>query len=53
LVDAAPPKYEDNFASNLKKDGWVLNPEDRFNVSKDQTLRENIVSVFYPSDENK
>jgi len=52
LVDAAPPKYEDNFASNLKN-GWVLNPEERFEVSKDQTLRENIVSVFYPSDENK
>ena len=46
-VKAEAPKYNQNFASDLKKDGWVLNPEN-FNVNSDKTLRQNVVEFFYP-----
>lgn len=52
LVNAAAPKYEKDFASYLKKDEWVYNPN-RFKVDEDNTLRENIVSLFYPSERDK
>jgi len=47
FVEATPPKYNLDFASHLKKEGWVLKSE-RFWVSTDKTLRENIVEFFYP-----
>lgn len=43
------PKYNDDFASYLEKDGWVLNPKEKFGVEKDKTLRENVVALFYPN----
>jgi hypothetical protein len=49
IVDAAPPQYERDFASDLKQDNWVYDPEN-FDVKEDQTLRGNIVSLFYPSE---
>ena len=49
IVDAAPPKYERDFASDLKQDNWVYDPGN-FDVKENQTLRENIVSLFYPSE---
>lgn len=45
FAEATPPKYNKDFASNLFD--WVLKPKD-FWVDKDKTLRENIVSLFYP-----
>ena len=44
IVDAAPPKYEQNFSSNLND--YVLSSS-RFWVKSDKTLRENIKSMFY------
>lgn len=47
-VEATPPKYDQNFASKLKEDGWVLNPKD-FGVNEEEnTVRQNIFSLFYP-----
>ncbi len=46
FVEAAPPKYDKDFTSHLKN--YVLNP-DKFWVDSDKTLRENILSLFYPS----
>lgn len=43
------PKYNEDFASDLKKHYWVLNPESRFGVDKNKTLRENIRQLFYPN----
>ena len=45
FAEATPPKYNKDFASNLFD--WVLKPKD-FWVDNDKTLRENIVSLFYP-----
>ena len=48
FTEATAPKYEDQFAGDLKKWWWVLDPEN-FGVESDQTLRQNIISLFYPS----
>ena len=48
-VEAVAPKYEQDFASQLKKDNRVLNP-DKFGVKSQKNIRENIVSLFYPSE---
>lgn len=45
FTEATPPTYTKDFSSNLFD--WVLKPKD-FWVYKNQTLRENIVSLFYP-----
>lgn len=39
-------KY-DNFVKSLK--GWVINPQDKFDVDSDKKLNENILALFYPS----
>lgn len=49
-VEAAPPKYEQNFSSHLTKNNWVLS---RFKVDPDKTLRENISIMLYPQDWNE
>ena len=46
-TEATPPKYTENFSSSLVNNDWVIKPE-RFGIKKDQTLRENIVNLFYP-----
>ena len=45
------PKFWQDFADDLMKgeDNWVIDPESRFKVKKDQTLSKNIVALFYPS----
>ena len=45
---AAPPKFQEDVASKLT-DGRVVNPDKAW-VEKDKTLRQNIVSLFYPSE---
>lgn len=54
-VEATPPKYKQDFTSHLES-GWVLDP-DNFGVrveaeidgtNREFTLRQNIVSLFYP-----
>lgn len=42
------PKFENDFVANLTKWGWTLNPSN-FDVKKGNTLRENVVALFYPS----
>lgn len=44
FIEAAPPKYEQDFSSHLTNDGWVIDSQ----VSPDNTLRENIRLLFYP-----
>ena len=57
FAEATPPKYDQDYASLLKKDGRVLNPakfgvelekEGESGKKREVTLRENIVSLFYP-----
>ena len=45
------PDFTNNFANPLMKNEnkWVFDPGSRFNVDKDRTLAQNIVSLFYPS----
>lgn len=45
------PQYGKDYADDLMKgqDKWVIDPSSRFQVSKDKTLKENIVALFYPS----
>jgi hypothetical protein len=45
------PQYGKDYADNLMKgqDKWVIDPSSRFQVSKDKTLKANIVALFYPS----
>ena len=45
FVEAAPPRYEQNFVSELW--GYVFKSS-RFGVDPNQTLSENIKNVFYP-----
>lgn len=47
FTEAMPPKYTEDFSSSLLNNDWVIKPE-RFGVDKDQTLRKNIVNLFYP-----
>ena len=49
--EATPPKYVDDFSSKLTTGGWIINPEN-YGVSKDKTLRQNVVALFYPSDQD-
>lgn len=42
------PKYERDFAKDLTKEKWQLDPS-KFHISSESTLRENIVELFYPS----
>lgn len=42
------PKYERDFAKDLTKEKWQLDPS-KFHVSSESTLSENIVQLFYPS----
>ena len=51
IVEATPPKYVDDFSSHLTDNGWLKDPRD-FNVSKDKTLRENVVALFYPNEQD-
>ena len=53
LVEAIPPQYDKDVASDLVKNGRVLNPSERFRIETDKTLRENIVSFFYPRNGNE
>ena len=46
------PKYKTDFTSDLTKEKWLLNPE-KFNVSSDKLVRQNILSLFYPSESGK
>ena len=48
FAEATPPKYADDFSDPLITGNWLINPE-RYGVSKDKTLRQNIVALFYPS----
>ena len=45
FVEAVPPQYEKDFSSGLWD--FVLSSE-KFNVSSNNTLRENIVNMLYP-----
>ena len=47
FTEATPPNFQWNFVNHLTS-GWVNNP-DNFGVSKNNTLRQNIVALFYPS----
>lgn len=49
FVNAEPPKFDQDFASHLKEDDWVLNPDDFGVDEENKTFRENIISLFYPS----
>lgn len=42
------PKYEEDFVKDLTKEKWQINP-DKYKVSSEITLRENIIQLFYPS----
>jgi hypothetical protein len=44
------PKFQKDFVTPLTREGenWQLNPGN-FKVSSENTLRENIVALFYPS----
>ena len=46
-VFAAPPTYDNDFKNGLVDWNRVLDP---WSVSKDKTLRQNIVELFYPND---
>lgn len=48
FVEASPPKYEKNFSSHLND--YVL-WADKFKVKSSNTLRQNILNMFYPSGE--
>ena len=49
FTEATPPKYDTEFTSDLTSNGWLISPKN-YGVSKDRTLRQNIVALFYPSD---
>ena len=42
------PKYKSDFADDLTEQKWQLDPK-KIHVSSENTLRENIVQLFYPS----
>lgn len=47
FTEATPPKFAKDFTSYLTLWGWLLDPDD-FWVSQDNTLRDNVVALFYP-----
>lgn len=48
FVEATPPSFGPNFVFPLTTWGWLKDPDD-FNVDSNNTLRWNIISLFYPS----
>ena len=47
-AEAVPPKYDQDFTSEL--DDYVIKPS-KFNVDSNKTLRNNIIELFYPSEQ--
>ncbi len=45
------PEYWSDFADDLmkKEDKWLIDPWERFQVTENKTLAENIAALFYPS----
>lgn len=51
FAEAVPPKYTSDFSSHLTNSKWLIDPTN-YNISKDKTLRENVVALFYPSEQD-
>jgi len=47
FTEATPPRYTEDFTTSLSN-GWRVLSLQRFGIDKNNTLRENIVNLFYP-----